>query len=59
MEKINCDIVIIGPMIETGMTISKVMSLQVETQPMLTEAPNNYPIVMAANMIANAIRSAH
>lgn len=48
---------IIGLMIETGMTIYKVMSLQVATQPMLTAAPTNYPIVMAASMIANAIEN--
>jgi len=41
---------IIGLMIETKQTIYHVMSMQVATQPMLTAAPTNYPIVMAAIM---------
>ncbi len=41
---------IIGLMIETKQTIYHVMSMQVSTQPMLTAAPTNYPIVMAAIM---------
>ena len=48
---------IIGLMIESGMTIYEVMFMQVATQPMLTAAPTNYPIVMAASMIANSIDS--
>lgn len=39
---------IIGLMIETGLTLYEAMSMQVATQPMLTAAPTNYPIVMAA-----------
>lgn len=46
---------LIGFMIETSMTIYQVMFMQVATQPMLTAAPTNYPIVMAASMIANSI----
>ena len=48
---------IIGMMIETNMTIYQVMSMQVATQPMLTAAPTNYPIVMAAAMIAQKIEN--
>ncbi|BAF71812.1 FAD-dependent oxidoreductase [Sulfurovum sp. NBC37-1] len=48
---------IIGVMIETKMTIYQVMSMQVATQPMLTAAPTNYPIVMAAAMIAQKIEN--
>lgn len=46
---------IIGLMIETQVTIYRAMSMQVATQPMLTAAPTNYPIVMAATMIAQKI----
>jgi len=46
---------IIGMMIESNITIYKVMSMQVATQPMLTAAPTNYPIIMAATMIAQKI----
>lgn len=46
---------IIGLMIENQMTIYQVMSMQVATQPMLTAAPTNYPIVMAASMAAHKI----
>lgn len=46
---------IIGVMIEANLTIYQVMSMQVATQPMLTAAPTNYPIVMAATMIAQKI----
>jgi pyruvate/2-oxoglutarate dehydrogenase complex dihydrolipoamide dehydrogenase (E3) component len=46
---------LIGLMIETNMTIYQVMSMQVATQPMLTAAPTNYPIVMAAIMAAQQI----
>ena len=48
---------IIGFMIETNMTIYQVMSMQVATQPMLTAAPTNYPIIMAAGMAVHAIES--
>jgi pyruvate/2-oxoglutarate dehydrogenase complex dihydrolipoamide dehydrogenase (E3) component len=48
---------LIGLMIESNMTIYQVMFMQVATQPMLTAAPTNYPIVMAAGMIANAIEN--
>ncbi len=41
---------IIGLMIESAQSVYKVMSIQVATQPMLTAAPTNYPIVMAAIM---------
>ncbi len=46
---------IIGVMIEAGLSIYQVMSMQVATQPMLTAAPTNYPIIMAAAMIAQKI----
>jgi NADH oxidase (H2O2-forming) len=46
---------IIGLMIETGMTLYQVISMQVATQPMLTAAPTNYPIVMAAIMATKQI----
>jgi len=46
---------IIGVMIEANISIYQVMSMQVATQPMLTAAPTNYPIVMAATMIAQKI----
>ncbi len=46
---------IIGVMIEANLTIYQVMSMQMATQPMLTAAPTNYPIVMAATMIAQKI----
>lgn len=42
-------------LIENKMTIYQVMSMQVATQPMLTAAPTNYPIVMAASMAAHKI----
>jgi len=48
---------IIGFMIETNMTLYQVMSMQVATQPMLTAAPTNYPIVMAAGMAVHKIES--
>ena len=48
---------LIGLMIETNMTIYQVMFMQVATQPMLTAAPTNYPVVMAANMIAYTIEN--
>jgi len=46
---------IIGLMITSQLTIYGAMSMQVATQPMLTAAPTNYPIVMAATMIAQKI----
>ena len=46
---------IIGLMIETGLSLYNVMSMQVATQPMLTAAPTNYPIVMAAIMAMKKI----
>ena len=46
---------IIGLMIESKMTIYQIISMQVATQPMLTAAPTNYPIVMAANIAVQQI----
>jgi len=46
---------IIGLMIESSQTIYNVMSMQVATQPMLTAAPTNYPIVMSAIMAMKKI----
>jgi len=46
---------IIGLLIESGLTVYQVMSMQVATQPKLTAAPTNYPIVMAATIIAQKI----
>ncbi|RLA72297.1 MAG: pyridine nucleotide-disulfide oxidoreductase [Epsilonproteobacteria bacterium] len=46
---------IIGLMITSQLTIYNAMSMQVATQPMLTAAPTNYPIVMAATLIAQKI----
>jgi len=46
---------IVGLMIEMGLSVYKVMSMQVATQPMLTAAPTNYPIVMAAIMASKKI----
>jgi len=48
---------IIGLMIESGHSIYHAMSMQVATQPMLTAAPTNYPIVMAAIMATKMIES--
>ena len=48
---------LIGLMIETNMTIYQVMSMQVATQPMLTAAPTNYPVVMAAIMAVQKIEN--
>ena len=39
---------IIGSMIEAGLSVYKARSMQIATQPMLTAAPTDYPIVMAA-----------
>ena len=46
---------IIGLMIESSQSLYNVMSMQVATQPMLTAAPTNYPIVMAAIMAMKKI----
>ena len=46
---------IVGFMIETGMSVFKLISMQVATQPMLTAAPTSYPIVMAAVMAIQKI----
>ncbi len=46
---------IIGMMITSQLTVYTAMSMQVATQPMLTAAPTNYPIIMAATMIAQKI----
>jgi len=48
---------IIGLMIESKMNIYQAMSMQVATQPMLTAAPTNYPIVMAAMLAIRQIES--
>jgi len=48
---------IVGLMIESGLSVYKVMSMQVATQPMLTAAPTNYPIVMAAIMAMKKIEN--
>jgi len=48
---------IIGLMIESGESLYRVMSMQVATQPMLTAAPTNYPIVMAAIMAIKEIEN--
>ena len=48
---------IVGLMIEMGLSVYKVMSMQVATQPMLTAAPTNYPIVMAAIMASKKIEA--
>jgi len=48
---------IIGLMIESAQSVYKVMSIQVATQPMLTAAPTNYPIVMAAIMAMKKIEA--
>ena len=48
---------VIGVMIEANLSIYQVMSMQVATQPMLTSAPTNYPIIMAATMIAQKIEN--
>ncbi len=41
---------LIGHIIESGKSVYNVMSMQVATQPMLTGAPTNYPLIMAAIM---------
>jgi len=47
---------IIGLIIESHFDIYRVMSMQVATQPMLTAAPTNYPIVMASIMASKSIK---
>ena len=42
---------IIGLAIEAELTAHRLMSLQVATQPLLTPAPTNYPIIKAAQQI--------
>jgi len=46
---------IIGLMIESSQSVYNIMSMQIATQPMLTAAPTNYPIVMAAIMAMKKI----
>jgi len=48
---------IIGLMIEAGLSLYHIRSMQVATQPMLTAAPTNYPIVMAAIMAISEIEA--
>ena len=48
---------LIGLIIESHFDIYRVMSMQVATQPMLTAAPTNYPVVMAAVMATKQIES--
>lgn len=42
---------ILGLAIESKLTVHSLISLQVATQPLLTSAPTNYPIVMAAQAV--------
>ena len=46
---------IVGLMIESAISVYKIRSMQIATQPMLTAAPTNYPIVMAAIMAIKEI----
>lgn len=46
---------IIGLAIESGLSVYSIRSMQVATHPMLTAAPTNYPIVMAAIKAINQI----
>ena len=46
---------IIGLAIESELTVYNLISLQVATQPLLTAAPTTYPIVKAAELIAQEI----
>jgi len=48
---------IVGLMIESAINVYKIRSMQVATQPMLTAAPTNYPIVMAAIMAIKEIEN--
>ena len=46
---------IIGVAIETRVSVYNIRTMQIATQPMLTAAPTNYPIVMAAIMAIKKI----
>jgi len=46
---------IIGLAIESELTVYNLISLQVATQPLLTATPTTYPIVKAAELIAQEI----
>jgi len=48
---------LIGHIIESGKSVYSVMSMQVATQPMLTAAPTNYPLIMAAIMAIKEMES--
>ena len=48
---------LIGNIIESGKSVYSVMSMQVATQPMLTGAPTNYPLIMAAIMAIKEMES--
>jgi NADPH-dependent 2,4-dienoyl-CoA reductase/sulfur reductase-like enzyme len=48
---------LIGHIIESGKSVYSVMSMQVATQPMLTGAPTNYPLIMAAIMAIKEMES--
>ncbi|MEA3227884.1 MAG: FAD-dependent oxidoreductase [Campylobacterota bacterium] len=48
---------LVGLIIESHFDIYRVMSMQVATQPMLTAAPTNYPIVMAAVKASKVIET--
>ncbi|MFT5661814.1 MAG: NADH oxidase (H2O2-forming) [Sulfurimonas sp.] len=48
---------LIGQIIESGRSVYSVMSMQVATQPLLTGAPTNYPLIMAAIMAIKEIES--
>ena len=48
---------LIGNIIESGKSVYSVMSMQVATQPMITGAPTNYPLIMAAMMAIKEMES--
>ena len=48
---------LIGHIIESGKSVYNVMSMQVATQPMITAAPTNYPLIMAAMMAIKEMES--
>ena len=48
---------LIGHIIESGKSVYSVMSMQIATQPMLTGAPTNYPLIMAAIMAIKEMES--
>ncbi len=48
---------LIGHIIESGKNVYNVMSMQIATQPMLTAAPTNYPLIMAAIMAIKEMES--